>query len=86
MSTPNLAFNADGSRALLPSDKTSELSDLLLDVLTLLHAGANEAEEAGMNRDADADNRTSASSRAVALMIMADEKVRRALAIVDPYH
>ena len=72
--------HADMPRALVHS-----LDSDLMDVVTLLFAAREQVGLGGDDELVDADNMTNSSSRCVALIAMADEKVRGVIRAIEPY-
>jgi hypothetical protein len=79
-----LAADAEGKLLDMPRGLAHTVSGDLLDVATLLHASMREAGSCS-GGDEDDDAFTSSSSRAVALIAMADEKVRSVLRAISAY-
>ena len=67
----------------MPRDLAHKVNADLLEVVTLLHVSRREA--GACDGEADDERLTSPSSRAVALISMADNKVRGVLRAIAPY-
>ena len=78
-----LAIGLDGELMNMPRDLAHAVSHDLLNVVTLLHACRREAGE--FVGALDDDGVTDTSSRTIALIAMADEKVRGVLHAIEPY-
>lgn len=80
-----MAVDAAGDPADMPRDMVHGVSDELHNVLTLLHSALREVCAIGSEGDADPDNLTDASARAVALLHMGADKVRAMQKRISPY-
>lgn len=76
----HLARGAAGGLLDIPRKLAHSVNSELLDVVTLLHAA-----EGTVGSAADDDGVTDAESRTVALLSMADDKVRAVLRSISPY-
>ncbi|WP_430422746.1 hypothetical protein [Methylibium petroleiphilum] len=80
-----LAVDARGNLLDMPRDLAHRFSAELLDVVTLLHVSMCEADSTGGGVREDAEGITDATSRTIALIAMADDKVRGILRAISPY-
>ncbi len=76
----HLARGAAGAPLDMPRDLAHSVNSELLDVVTLLRAA-----EGAVGSAPDDDGVTDAGSRTVALLSMADDKVRAVLRSISPY-
>lgn len=68
----------------IPRELAHSIESALLDVVTLLASSVYQVEELE-DGGTDSDNMTSAQSRAIALISMADTKVRGVLTAIEPH-
>lgn len=69
----------------MPRDLVHDVNDQILDVLTLLIAASRAVDETNGPAVDDGDHVTSPSSRAAALISMAEVKARGMLRAISPY-
>ena len=85
ISSGGLAFNAAGTLADMPRDLAHEINGDLLHVLALIHCCRNEIPESAEEAAYDDDELHDASSRAIVLSAIAEEKIRKVIRSMSPY-